>query len=472
MLLTLAFAAGTMILPAQHQDPAWSARRAIIDAQCVQNDSLCNVLHKLGTFEGHLRSFLMTTHNGFGNPDYYALAMGGGLAYFSPVIKNFQVGMSGFIIYNVASSPLAPTVPYNNRYEIGLFDINDPDNHQDLDRLEDLYVRYYVARSNRSYVQAGKFHLRTPLINLQDGRMRPNLQQGIWVEWNEWQRWKLKGGWISKTSPRSTVHWFDVGESIGQYPSGRATNGAKSQYAGHVQTPGIAIAGVTVLPAKGINMQVWNYRVPRLFNTSWVKAEYTRKRTAAQWMFGTQYLFQQSLYNDTLSVERQYINANETAHALSTRVARTNVLNGSEWSLSWTRITSRGRFLFPREWGVEPFYTFMYRERVEGAGDVHALMLQNQRAVGPHQRLTLQMQAGAYWMPSIDNALLNKYAMPGYYHFNLRARQRFTGFLHGLQADVLYSYKGLLAKPVPFDEVVYHNKAKTHLLSVVLDYYF
>ncbi|HMQ00457.1 MAG TPA: hypothetical protein PKC24_11805, partial [Cyclobacteriaceae bacterium] len=64
---------------AQHQDPSWSARRAIINDQCVANDSLCNVLHNLGTFEGHVRNFFMATVNHADYPDYYAHAMGGGL---------------------------------------------------------------------------------------------------------------------------------------------------------------------------------------------------------------------------------------------------------------------------------------------------------------------------------------------------------------------------------------------------------
>lgn len=132
---------------AQHQDPSWSVRRATINEQCTQNDSLCNMLHKLGVFEGHFRSFFMSTINRGEFPDYYALAMGGGLAYFSPVIKNFQIGLSGFTIYNVSSSVLHPNPPFSNRYEIQLFDITDPDNHSDLDRLEDLYLRYYFHKN-------------------------------------------------------------------------------------------------------------------------------------------------------------------------------------------------------------------------------------------------------------------------------------------------------------------------------------
>jgi hypothetical protein len=92
--LLLYFAALSYITLGQQQDPSWSTRRTIINEQSITNDSLSSVLHKMGIFEGHVRSFFMGTvnHNSF--PDYYAYAIGGGLGYYSPIFNNFQVGLS------------------------------------------------------------------------------------------------------------------------------------------------------------------------------------------------------------------------------------------------------------------------------------------------------------------------------------------------------------------------------------------
>ena len=335
----------------QHQDPSWSTRRAIINQQCVQSDSLCRVLHSLGTFEGHLRTFFMGTTNHDEYPDYYAIGVGGGLGYYSPIIKNFQVGMSGFIIYNMSSSHLGSQAPFTNRYEIALFDITNPDNHDDLDRLEDLYLRYYFSVEKHSYLQFGKFHLKTPLVNLQDGRMRPNLQEGIWGEWNQWKAIKLKGGWLWRTSPRSTINWFDMGKAVGIYPNGRAVNGVKASYVGHVETSGVAIVNVDMHLTKHVNIQVWSYYVPTLFNMLIPKVEWKKKSNLLQWSAALQYFYQTSLYSDTLSIEKQYISKNEQSHSFSGRINRLNTVRDSEWSLNYTRITKHGRFLFPREWG-------------------------------------------------------------------------------------------------------------------------
>lgn len=457
---------------AQHQDASWSARRAVINEQCVDNDSLCNVLQRLGTFEGHLRSFFMTTINRDDYPDYVAQGIGGGLGYYSPIIRNFQLGMSGYIIYNVASSHLGPQAPFANRYELGLFDINNPDNHEDLDRLEDLYLRYYFSQASRSHVQVGKFHLKTPLINLQDGRMRPNLQEGAWMEWHQWKNLKLKAGWLWRTSPRSTIHWFNMGESVGIYPAGRAVNGAKAGYAGHVRTKNVFIGNMGVNISPGMRYELWNYYADALFNISLNQVEWRRKGEEQTWMVGVQYLWQKSLYNDTLSIEKQYITRGERSHSLSARVGMSGNRSGVEWNLNYTRITSHGRFLFPREWGIESFYTFLPRERMEGTGDAHAVTLQNNRVLDKHKRLSLNTGAGLFMMPSVADARLNKYTLPSFYQLNLRLRYKFSGFLHGLQGELLYLFKGNVSNNLEVIPPYYHNKVDMHHFSFVLDYYF
>lgn len=469
ILLILVATATIKISHAQHHDPSWSAKRVMIEKHGTQ-DSLCHILHSTGIFEGHMRTFFMNTVNENSNPNYYAFAAGGGLGYYSPIIKGFQAGLSGFIIYNLSSSHLGPIAPFNNRYELGLFDIENPDNHEDLDRLEDLYLRYYYTKKNSSFIQYGKFHLKTPLINLQDGRMRPNLQEGIWTEWNDWGKLKIKAGWINRTSPRSTVRWMDVGESL-IYANGRAVNGVKADYTGSIDSRGITIVGAIAKPLPSVELQVWNYTVDRLFNSVFQKVEWKKSKDRQTLSAGLQYSWQQSLYRDTLSTEKQYITNGEQSHTISGRISISKTLHQQELSLNYTRITAHGRFLFPREWGIEPFYTFMPRERNEGAGDVHAVMLQYQRTLDKPNNLHLTIANGLYQMPAITNARLNKYAMPSYYQLNVKARYRFTGFLRGLNTELLYTYKDNTSAQEE-QSVTLHNKVKMHHVSVMMDYYF
>lgn len=432
------------------------------------HDTLQQVLKK-GVFEGQVRNFFMTTVNHQDYPDYYAWAAGAGIAYYSPVIKNFQVSFSGFTVYNVASSSLTPNPPFTNRYEVGLFDVTDPEKKQ-FARVENMYLRYHFTNSRKSYFQFGKFALKTPLVNLQDGRMRPNMQQGVWTEWNDSKKIHASAGWITQTSPRSTFHWYNINESL-VYPNGRALNGAKANYTHAIRSKGIFISNIGYKPVTFLQYQLWNYYVNNLFNVALQKIEWKKKINNHTLMTGFQYLWQKAVYSDTFSIEKQYIAQKAQSHSFSGRVSLTTK-RGGEWSLNYTRITKHGRFLFPREWGIEPFYTFMQRERNEGAGNVHALMVQHSRVMGKKKNLSLMIATGIYSLPSVNNARLNKYAMPSYYQINARSRYTFTGFFNGLALDVLYTFKGNLVDNLTELPINYHNKVDMHNFSIVLDYNF
>jgi hypothetical protein len=434
-----------------------------------QNDTLQSLLKK-GVFEGQIRNFFMATVNHQNYPDYYALATGAGLSYTTPIIKHFQLGFSGFVIYNAASSSLAPQPPFNNRYEVGLFDVTNPDNQQIMVRLENLYARVYFTKKNKSFIQYGNFGLKSPLINLQDGRMRPSLQQGVWAEWNNVEKISVKGGWITRMAPRSTMHWYTIGESL-VYPNGRAENGEKADYTKYTSSKGILVTGAEATLNSQLKYMLWNYYVDNLFNVTMQKMEWKKKMNHHTLMGGLQYFWQKSVYNDTLPIENQYIRKGEQSHVISARAAILSQ-HQTEWSLNYTRITSHGRFLFPREWGVEPFYTFMHRERNEGAGDVHALMLQHTRFMDRKNNLSLLVASGVYDMPSVEDARLNKFTMPSYWQLNVRTRYRFNGFFKGLNVEMLYTYKGNLENALEASPLTFHNKIDMHHFSIVMDYNF
>lgn len=213
-----------------------------------RNDADTNNLQyffRQGNFYGHARYFFMHTNNSGNLTDYFANAFGMGIGYETGKYKNFQVGISGFFIYNLYSSDLAKIDTLSgqgSRYELGLFDVENPGNHSDLDRLEDLYIKYNFRKSNLKF---GKQHIRTPFINPQDGRMRPTLVDGLTLTFKELKNTEIELGYIYKISPRSTVKWFNIGESIGVYQAGVNTDGSKSAYAGNIHSKGIYYGGIT-----------------------------------------------------------------------------------------------------------------------------------------------------------------------------------------------------------------------------------
>lgn len=95
----------------------------------------------------------MATHNMGILSDNTALAIGGSLYYQSPVLwqlLSFEIG--GMFIYNVASTDLGKkdsTTQVKDRYEIGLFDLENTSNRTDLDRLDEFNVRFYFSKNQK-----------------------------------------------------------------------------------------------------------------------------------------------------------------------------------------------------------------------------------------------------------------------------------------------------------------------------------
>jgi hypothetical protein len=107
-----------------------------------------------------------------------------------------------------------------------------------------------------------------------------------------------------------------------------------------------------------------------------------------------------------------------------------------DFSLNYTHITKNGRYLMPREWGRDPFFTFMPRERNEGFGDLHAIV---GRVSYKFQKAKFQtsLAAGYFKLPDVFNFELNKYGMPSYTQINADIRYQFNGFMKGLDVQLL-----------------------------------
>lgn len=458
----LLFALQTAVtVQAQHEEPTVSDH--------ADTNSLRSFLRR-GKFHAHFRTFYMATQNEPGLSDYYALAFGGGIKYETGSFKGFRLGVGGFFTWNLASSDLGaadPATGAKNRYEIGQFDIEDPENKSDLDRLEDFYLSY---EHKRWKLTLGKQVIQTPFVNPQDGRMRPTGEQGLWGSWSPANAWKLEGGWLTRISPRGTVRWFDVEESIGVYPSGINVYGQKSGYAGNLSSAGIGILGLHYTRGEHLHIQAWDHFVEGIFNTAFVQADGRWPWSPGrEWIGGFQYLVQHAVGDGGNADSRvAYFHPGDMAQVFSARAGVR--IRETEVLVNATRITADGRFLMPREWGREPFYTFLARERNEGAGDVQAVSL-NWITRFPGQRIRAELSYGYYDMPDIRNVRLNKYQFPAYHHFLADLRYQFNGFLKGLNLQALYVYK-LNAGDTYEDQRYVINKVNMHQVNLIVNYIF
>ena len=389
------------------------------------------------------RTFFMSTINKGELSDHTALGIGAGIKYETPSFKKFRIGIGGFAIYNVASTDLSARDPLSgstNRYEIGLFDIPNAGNKTNMYRLEEVYLNYKTGKTS---IRLGSQFLKTPFINLQDGRMRPTAEEGIWISSKDALHWEFKGGWLWKISPRSTVKWYSVDKSIGLYPSGVDENGNPSGYKGNLQSEGVGMLSFKY-KKNNFSFEAWDVLIENVLNTIMLQPEMEWKtKGERKWTAGVQLIFQHGVGSGgNADQAKRYVSPDSKSFVLSSRLGYS--FKKIKTNINYTRITGDGRYLMPREWGREPFYTFMPRERNEGFGDVHAASVNFEYT--PGKGTTLNFGYGHFYLPDVKNYRLNKYGFPSYNQLNIGIDKNLDKLVRGLEAQLLLIYKGRLGE--------------------------
>ncbi len=468
LLLTMFFFRNVLI--AQHQE--LSEKPEMYKNKQVQTIDTTSLLYafKKGRINGHFRYFFMSTQNKKGLTDYYAHSAGAGIRYETARFHGFQFALSGFYIFNIASSDLAKADSVTgqfNRYEIALFDVENPANKKDMDRLEEFYLKYNYKSSS---VIIGRQLINTPFINLQDGRMRATGVEGLWIEFNQIKKTKIEAGWIYAVSPRGTTKWYNAGESIGKYPSGVNVDGTKSQYRNNINSKGIAILGITRSVNKNFTFQVWNVFTENVFNTVMLQTDARFPLKNNQSVFASAQIIRQDAVHDGGNIDAAKTFFEKKGKAISFGAKAGWKTPHWETSINYNRITSHGRYLMPREWGRDPFFTFLPRERNEGFGDMHAVMAKINYNI-PLARTKISLATGYYSLPDVNNHRLNKYAVPSYSQFNADVRYSFGGLFNGLDAQLLVVGKLKNGKTYQ-DKKFEFNKVNMIQFNFVLNYHF
>ena len=415
------------------------------------------------TYSFHSRSYFMGTANRGLLKDDFTLAQGGDLGIQTPWLHGLRFNLSGYFIYNLASSDLARPDSISggfNRYEAGQYDLANRGTTRGLERVEQLNAEF---QRRGFHAQLGRFQRETPFFNAQDGRMRPTLEEGLWLR-QSLGGWTLRGASVWSISPRSTVDWYPVAQSVGIYSRGVRADGSPGAYILSDADQALYVAGAQGPLAKNLTLEAWTMAFPNVMHSHTAQFEYRlggakfRLMGLAQGRLGTGGNAQEVL---------TYIPEGHQAYAVSSN-ASLPLPRKRYAALSYTRITGHGQYLMPREWGRDPFYTFMSRERNEGLGDVHAaaLMIGSIRKRGSHE-----INVGFYDLPEPGNYRLNKYGMPSYWQVNVAGRMRPQKAFDGLTLRYLVMYKGALG-PHNLSLAQQYNKIGVWHLSLSADYAF
>ncbi len=412
--------------------------------------------------EGNIRNYFMSTFNEGKLKDYYTNATGGEIGFRTPFVKGFRIGAKASLTYQTFSSDLNEIDSQSQRvskWEHELYDINDYQNYNNLQRLEELYISYSFKKG---VVIAGKMPVKeTPLVNKSDGRMKPFAFSGVQLQLNVDSNTFFYGAIINRVAPRSTVDWYSFDKVIGIANNGNQPNGTKADYEGLTKSRGVSILGFSRKLGNS-TVSINNYHLHRIMNTSMLEWRFL----ISKFDFNFQYILQfADNFQKLLDYTNRYIQPNEKGQVASFK--STYNMKHSSFSLSYTHLFATGRFLFPKELGRDQINTSISRSRAEGVGNSNIFTIDYQYYLNRHTVIKLEGTTVIQNEP--DLLKYNKYGIYNYYQFNTRLNHKLKGFFDGLEISALYVFKENFEQHQP--ELIF-NRSNFHQINLIANYRF
>ncbi|MFN3802157.1 hypothetical protein [Belliella pelovolcani] len=414
------------------------------------------------------RSFFMSTsyYNDF--KDDFAWAQSAYAKVQTPKFKGFSFASRYAVFGNIVSSDLAARDPITggrNRYEVGLLDVTDLDN-QYFGRLEEFQVKYDAALFSFA---AGRMPINTALINPQDGRLSPTFVEGLFFNFTPDKANIATLNYITRISPRSTAAWFGVGDTFGLYPIGLDLQGNPSAYKGNVDSDFVTVFDWKhIVEEEAFSFEFNHTYVQNVSSTFLTQFERDWKlHPAKKLLTGLQIMFQHGIKNGGNDDPRLgYKDPYDQNWIVSTRIGVKDAL--TTWHLNFTYIGGQGRYLSPREWGRDPFFTFIPRERNEGFSEVTALTgYFESRFV--EKGLQVYAFAGIHILPKPDTFAINKYAFPSYSQVNLGMKYSPSQWRKGLDFHGIILTKSALNRDSLQPTWIY-NKVDLIHINLIANY--
>ncbi|MDN3687373.1 hypothetical protein [Cyclobacterium jeungdonense] len=415
-----------------------------------------------------LRSYFMSTSYWEDYKEDYAWGQMARLSARTLLPHRFQVTAEYMGVLRVLSSDLQaldPRVPNLNRYEAGLFDVNNLDKRV-FGKIGNLHLDYLHTDFQ---AKLGRMEINTPFINVQDGRLSPTFVEGFRWDFQPIPEIAITHHLIWGVSPRSTGNWFNLGESIGMYPVARDELGQPSAYFGHTQVDLAHVLDLKINLEPSSTLLLNHTLVQNIYSTylaQWDKT-WELPDSSVKGITGLQSIVQHGIGDGgNEEIALRYKNPEDFNWILSGRIGLKS--KRSLWHVNYTKMGGNGRFLSPREWGKDPFYTFIPRERNEGLESVDAVTTYFQHAF-PEKSLQAYSYLGIYYLPDPANAKRNKYALPSYAQANLGLRYAPKKWIEGLNVHLILMSKTALDQKDLRPAWVY-NKVNLFHVNAILNY--
>jgi hypothetical protein len=278
------------------------------------------------------------------------------------------------------------------------------------------------------------------------------------------KNWKV-GFWvIERISVRGSSEWLGVGETVGIYPQGRSTLGKPGNYFGHTTSNWLGITELDRQLRNGGKLHFSNTLAQNLFSTWWASFEKNKKFNSGTWALGLQSGLQHGIGTGGNSDPNlAYKLPSDVNYAISGRVGWRN----ERWitHLNYTHVGGEGRWLSPREWGKDAWYTFIPRERNEGFQSVDAVVGYLEYRF---EKVPVQVYAhgGIHWLSSPMDVAANKYNFPSYSQINIGVKHQ-SKLVKNLDFHLILVSKAALSSEKLTPNQIYNKVELLHFNGIL-----
>lgn len=425
---------------------------------------------KDGNLSGNQRTFLMATDNQDNLMDWYGLSTGGNVNYSTTKYNGFSLSLGYYGLTNVfGNSNLKDSITgKQSRYVLGNYDFADI-NNRTYGYVGEAVLKY---KSEQFHLNIGRFKYKSPLLNPQDGSMLPTLVQGLNISYNVNSSITTEFSWFESILARSSSRFLSIEESFGVYPQGLSVGQGPSKYKGNLNSNGIFVSSIKY-KSKTLNFRLYNYTIENVLNSMYVDVSKQALVFGLKSKFSFQYIRQDNLNRNTnLSVSEMYM-SEEMAQVFGAKY-QIAPRNKMLVSLNANYITDQGRFLFPREWGIEPLYTFQKRERLEGMSNTFSWMIdfKNTLLIKETRKINYSLSYGHYYRPDIQNHSQNKYLMPANSQLTFDVLYLPQSIKKGFVLEWITAFKSPLSNDEILNMKAVLNKVNMISHNLILNYYF
>ena len=228
-------------------------------------------------------------------------------------------------------------------------------------------------------------------------------------------------------------------------------------------------AGIFVLGSKydineRLQVQVWDFLLENITNSVYAESKFRLSKSKENPL----HLSGQFITQQRTTTRKSNTFVPDHYYSISWGLQLVKSTKNWEHTLAFNRIEKAGEFLSPREFGRDPFFTFMNRERLEGISNSTAIVLGTKYSF---KTFSCDLKSGYFRLPAYNDFAHNKYGLPSYWHTNLNITYTLPGKWKGLKIASLITYK----KQMPAETLAWKyiaNKVNMWHFDIILNYNF